>query len=96
VEPFIDLWSGRRANYFEEKYKFLSPSLGAKLNYTSKSKVKLTLRIGVSYPAVSKLKTDEKNLTAPNTEFNLSKHLSPSIEAAAKIKSLLLRFDMKG
>lgn len=102
IEPFIGLegkiWSrallyGQEGEQtvFEEKYKFLSPTLGAKLNYTTKSKVKLTLRIGVSYPAVSKLKTDEKNLTAPNTEFNLSKHLSPSIEAAAKIKKLTIK-----
>ncbi|WP_044173292.1 hypothetical protein [Flectobacillus major] len=102
VEPFIGLegkmWNrslvfGQEGSSttFDEKYKFLSPALGAKLNYNTKSKIKLTLRVGVSYPAISKLKTDEKNLSAPNTELNLSKHLSPSIEAGAKIKKMTIK-----
>ena len=102
VEPFIGLegkiWN-RSAEYgtegnittFEEKYKFLSPSLGAKLNYTSKSKVKVSLRISTSYPIISKMKTDEKNLTLPNTEIDLTKMLSPSIELGVRIKKVTIK-----
>ena len=102
VEPFIGLegkiWNrsaefGTEGNIttFEEKYKFLSPSLGAKLNYTSKSKVKVSLRISTSYPLISKMKTDEKNLTLPNTEIDLTKMLSPSIELGARIKKITIK-----
>ena len=102
VEPFIGLegkvWNrsadfGTEGNIttFEEKYKFLSPSLGAKLNYTSKSKVKVSLRISTSYPIISKMKTDEKNLNLPNTEIDLTKMLSPSIELGARIKKVTIK-----
>ena len=102
VEPFIGLegkiWNrsadfGAEGNIttFEEKYKFLSPSLGAKLNYTSKSKVRVSLRISTSYPLISKVKTDEKNLTLPNTEIDLTKMLSPSIELGARIKKVTIK-----
>jgi Autotransporter beta-domain len=102
VEPFVGLegkmWSrsaefGTEGNttVFEEKYKMLSPSLGAKLNYTSKSKVKLSLRISTSYPLISKIKTDEKNLTLPNTEIDLTKMLSPSVELGARIKKVTIK-----
>jgi hypothetical protein len=88
IEPFVGIegkiWNrsaefGTEGNIttFEEKYKFLSPTLGAKLNYTSKSKIKVSLRISTSYPLISKMKTDEKNLTLPNTEIDLTKMLSP-------------------
>ncbi|MES2518643.1 MAG: hypothetical protein V4585_11085 [Bacteroidota bacterium] len=102
IEPFIGIegkiWS-RSADYgtegnpmiFEEKYKFLSPALGAKLNYTVKSKVKLSLRISTSYPVIAKLKTDEKNLTLPNTELDLTKMFSPSVELGAKIKKITIK-----
>lgn len=102
VEPFIGLegkiWNrsaefGTEGNIttFEEKYKFLSPSIGAKINYTSKSKVKVSLRISTSYPLISKMKTDEKNLTLPNTEIDLTKMLSPSIELGARIKKITIK-----
>jgi hypothetical protein len=102
VEPFVGLegkmWSrsaefGTEGNttVFEEKYKMLSPSLGAKLSYTSKSKVKLSLRISTSYPVISKLKTDAKNLTLPNTEIDLTKMLSPSVELGARIKKVTIK-----
>lgn len=102
IEPFVGIegkiWN-RSAEYgteenvttFEEKYKFLSPTLGAKLNYTSKSKVKVSLRISTSYPLLSKMKTDEKNLTLPNTEIDLTKMLSPSIELGARIKKITIK-----
>lgn len=102
IEPFVGvegkIWS-RSADYgtegnplvFEEKYKFLSPALGAKLNYNAKSKVKLSLRVSVSYPVVAKVKTDEKNLAFPNKEFDLTKMLSPSVELGAKIKKVTLK-----
>ena len=102
IEPFVGIegkiWS-RSANYgtdgnpliYEEKYKFLSPALGAKLNYNTKSKVKLSLRISASYPAISKLKTDSKSLTNPNTEIDLTKWLSPSIELGVKVKKVTLK-----
>ncbi|MDZ7898665.1 MAG: hypothetical protein U5N85_11660 [Arcicella sp.] len=102
VEPFVGLegkmWSrsaefGTEGNttVFEERYKMLSPSLGAKLNYTSKSKVKVSLRVSASYPLISKMKTDEKNLTLPNTEVDLTKMLSPSIELGARIKKITIK-----
>ena len=102
VEPFIGLegkiWNrsadfGTEGNIttFEEKYKFLSPSVGAKLNYTSKSKVRVSLRISTSYPLISKVKTDEKNLTLPNTEIDLTKMLSPSIELGMRIKKVTIK-----
>ena len=102
VEPFVGLegkiWNrsaefGTEGNIttFEEKYKFLSPSLGAKLNYTSKSKVKVSLRISTSYPIISKMKTDEKNLTLPNTEIDLTKMLSPSIELGMRVKKVTIK-----
>jgi hypothetical protein len=102
VEPFVGIegkiWNrsaefGTEGNIttFEEKYKFLSPTLGAKLNYTSKSKVKVSLRISTSYPLISKMKTDEKNLTLPNTEIDLTKMLSPSIELGARIKKITIK-----
>lgn len=102
VEPFVGIegkiWNrsaefGTEGNIttFEEKYKFLSPTLGAKLNYTSKSKVKVSLRISTSYPLISKMKTDEKNLTLPNTEIDLTKMLSPSIELGVRIKKITIK-----
>jgi Autotransporter beta-domain len=102
IEPFVGvegkMWSrsaefGTEGNttVFEEKYKMLSPSLGAKLNYTSKSKVKVSLRISTSYPLISKMKTDEKNLTLPNTEIDLTKMLSHSIELGARIKKVTIK-----
>ncbi len=102
VEPFVGIegkiWS-RTSDYgtegnplvYEEKYKFLSPSLGAKLNYSTKSKVKLSLRISASYPAISKMKTDSKNLANPNAEIDLTKWLSPSVELGARIKKITLK-----
>ena len=102
IEPFMGIegkmWS-RTADYgtegnplvYEEKYKFLSPSLGAKLNYSTKSKVKLSLRISASYPAISKLKTDSKSLTNPNAEIDLTKWLSPSVELGVKMKKITLK-----
>ncbi len=102
LEPFLGLeakiW-GRSSDYgtesnpllVEEKYKFLSPSFGAKLNYATKSKVKLTLRISGSYPLISKLKLDEKNLNLPNAELDLKRQLSPSVEIGAKIKKLTIK-----
>lgn len=102
IEPFLGLeakiW-GRSTDYgteaspllVEEKYKFLSPSFGAKLNYATKSKVKLTLRISGSYPLISKLKLDEKNLNLPNAELDLKRQLSPSVEIGAKIKKLTIK-----
>jgi len=107
VEPFVGIegkiWHrtvdyGTDANplIFEEKYKFLSPSLGAKLNYTSKSKLKLSVRISTSYPLISKLKTDAKNLSNANLETDLTKWLSPSMELGARIKkvNLKLRYEI--
>jgi hypothetical protein len=102
VEPFVGIegkiWNrsaefGTEGNIttFEEKYKFLSPTLGAKLNYISKSKIKVSLRISTSYPLISKMKTDEKNLTLPNTEIDLTKMLSPSIELGARIKKVTIK-----
>lgn len=102
VEPFVGIegkiWNrsaefGTEGNIttFEEKYKFLSPTLGAKLNYTSKSKVKVSLRVSTSYPLISKMKTDEKNLTLSNTEIDLTKMLSPSIELGARIKKVTIK-----
>ena len=102
VEPFIGLegkiWNrsadfGTEGNIttFEEKYKFLSPSIGAKINYTSKSKVRVSLRISTSYPLISKVKTDEKNLTLPNTEIDLTKMLSPSIELGMRVKKITIK-----
>ena len=102
IEPFVGIegkiWS-RSADYgtdgnpliYEEKYKFLSPALGAKLSYNSKSKVKLSLRISASYPAISKLKTDSKSLTNPNAEIDLTKWLSPSVELGVKVKKVTLK-----
>ena len=102
VEPFVGIegkiWN-RLAEYgtegnittFEEKYKFLSPTLGAKLNYVSKSKVKVSLRISTSYPLISKMKTDEKNLTLPNIEIDLTKMLSPSIELGMRVKKVTIK-----
>lgn len=102
IEPFVGIegkiWN-RTVDYgtegnpmiYEEKYKFLSPSLGAKLNYSTKSKVKLSLRISASYPAISKLKTDSKNLSNPNMETDLTKWLSPSVELGARIKKVTLK-----
>ena len=102
IEPFVGIegkiWNhsaefGTEGNIttFDEKYKFLSPTLGAKLNYTSKSKMKVSLRISTSYPLISKLKTDEKNLTLPNTEIDLTKMLSPSIELGMRIKKVTIK-----
>lgn len=102
VEPFVGIegkiWSrtmgyGTEGNplVYEEKYKFLSPSLGAKLSYSTKSKVKLSLRISASYPAISKLKTDSKNLINPNTEIDLTKWLSPSVELGVRVKKITLK-----
>jgi hypothetical protein len=106
IEPFVGIegkiWNrstdyGSEANpiMVEEKFKFLSPSLGAKLNYNTKSKIKLSLRISASYPVVSKLKTESKNLSLSNSEIDLTKMLSPSIELGARIKkvTLKLRFE---
>jgi hypothetical protein len=102
IEPFVGIegkmWS-RSADYgadgvpliYEEKYKFLSPALGAKLSYNTKSKVKLSLRISASYPAISKLKTDSKSLTNPNAEIDLTKWLSPSVELGLKVKKVTLK-----
>lgn len=102
IEPFVSvegkMWS-RSADYsddgvpliYEEKYKFLSPALGAKLSYNTKSKVKLSLRLSASYPAISKLKTDPKSLTNPNTEIDLTKWLSPSVELGVKVKKITLK-----
>ena len=102
IEPFVSIegkiWN-RSADYgteanpliYEEKYKFLSPALGAKLSYNTKSKVKLSLRISASYPAVSKLKTDSKNLTSPNAEIDLTKWLSPSVELGVRVKKITLK-----
>jgi hypothetical protein len=102
LEPFLGIegkiWNrstnyGTEGNAFvvEEKYKFLSPSFGAKINYNTKSKVKLTLRISASYPILSKLKLDDKNLNLPNTELDLKKQFSPSIEIGARIKKLTIK-----
>ena len=102
IEPFVGIegkiWS-RTADYgtegnpivYEEKYKFLSPSLGAKLSYSTKSKVKISLRMSASYPAISKLKTESKSLTNPNTEIDLTKWLSPSVELGVRIKKITLK-----
>ena len=102
IEPFVGIegkvWT-RSADYgsetnpimVEEKFKFLSPSLGAKLNFNAKSKVKLSLRISASYPIISKMKTDAKNLSLTNTEIDLTKMLSPSIEIGARIKKITLK-----
>jgi hypothetical protein len=102
IEPFVGIegkiWN-RSVDYgtegnplvYEEKYKFLSPSLGAKLNYSTKSKVKLSLRISASYPAISKLKTDSKSLTNPNAEIDLTKWLSPSVELGVRVKKVTLK-----
>ena len=102
IEPFVGIegkiWSrtadsGTEGNplVHEEKYKFLSPSLGAKLNYSTKSKVRLSLRISASYPAISKLKTESKNLTIPNAEIDLTKWLSPSVELGIRVKKVTLK-----
>lgn len=102
LEPFVGIegkvWNrtmdyGTEGNplIYEEKYKFLSPSLGAKLNYNTKSKIKLSLRISTSYPIISKLKTESKNLSNPNIETDLTKWLSPSIELGARIKKVTLK-----
>ncbi len=102
LEPFIGI-EGKVLNRstifadgsqytFTEQYKFLSPTLGAKLNYTTKSKVKLTFRVSTSYPIVAKVKTDEKNLANPNAEVNLNKQLSPAVEVGAKVKKMTIRF----
>jgi hypothetical protein len=102
IEPFIGIegkmWSrtmeyGTEANPIttEEKFKFLSPSLGAKLNYSTKSKVRLSLRISASYPVISKMKTDAKSLAIPNSEIDLTKYLSPSIELGARIKKVTIK-----
>lgn len=102
IEPFVGIegkmWN-RSSDYgtegnpliFEEKYKFLSPSLGAKLNFSTKSKVKLSLRISASYPVVSKLKTDSKSLVNPNSEIDLTKWLSPSVELGVRAKKITLK-----
>jgi len=102
IEPFVGIeakvWN-RSADYgtegnpmvFEEKYKFLSPALGAKLNYATKSKVKVSLRISASYPLISKMKTDEKNLTIPNTEIDLTKMLSSSVELGIRVKKVTIK-----
>ena len=102
IEPFVGIegkiWS-RTADYgtegnpivYEEKYKFLSPSLGAKLSYSTKSKVKISLRMSASYPAISKLKTESKSLTNPNAEIDLTKWLSPSVELGVRIKKITLK-----
>ncbi|MEA5459041.1 hypothetical protein VB796_08335 [Arcicella sp. LKC2W] len=102
IEPFVGIeakvWN-RSADYgtegnpmvFEEKYKFLSPALGAKLNYATKSKVKVSLRISTSYPLISKMKTDEKNLALPNTEIDLTKMLSPSVELGVRVKKVTIK-----
>jgi hypothetical protein len=102
IEPFIGIegkiWT-RSADYgsegnpimVEEKFKFLSPSFGAKLNFNTKSKVKLSLRISASYPIVSKLKTDSKNLSLTNSEIDLTKMLSPSFELGARVKKVTLK-----
>ncbi len=102
IEPFVGIegkmWSrtmeyGTEANPIttEEKFKFLSPSLGAKLSYSTKSKVKLSLRISASYPVISKMKIDSKNLALPNNEIDLTKMLSPSFELGARIKKITLK-----
>ncbi len=102
IEPFVGIegkvWT-RSADYgsegnpimVEEKFKFLSPSLGAKLNFNAKSKIKLSVRISASYPLISKLKTDSKNLSLTNSEIDLTKMLSPSIEVGARIKKVTLK-----
>jgi hypothetical protein len=102
IEPFVGIegkiWS-RSADYgtdgnpviYEEKYKFLSPALGTKLSYNTKSKVKISLRISASYPAISKLKTDSKSLTNPNAEIDLTKWLSPSVELGVRVKKVTLK-----
>ena len=102
IEPFVGIegkiWS-RTADYgtegnpivYEEKYKFLSPSLGAKLSYSTKSKVKVSLRMSVSYPAISKLKTESKSPINPNAEIDLTKWLSPSVELGIRIKKITLK-----
>lgn len=102
LEPFLGiegkLWNrslvfgeGSTQTTFDEKYYFLAPSFGAKLHYAPKPKVKLTLRVAVNHPVVAKVKTDEKNLTAPNTSIDLGKQLSPNIEIGAKIKRLTIK-----
>ncbi|MEY4539753.1 MAG: hypothetical protein RLZZ306_1510 [Bacteroidota bacterium] len=102
IEPFVGIegkiWN-RTADYgtegnpmvHEEKYKFLSPSVGAKLNYSTKSKIRLSLRISASYPAISKLKTESKSLTNPNSEIDLTKWLSPSVELGVRVKKVTLK-----
>lgn len=102
IEPFVSIegkiWN-RSSDYgteenpliYEEKYKFLSPALGAKLSYNTKSKIKLSLRISASYPAISKLKTDSKSITSPNTEIDLTKWLSPSVELGVRVKKITLK-----
>ena len=102
IEPFVGIegkiWS-RTADYgtegnpivYEEKYKFLSPPLGAKLSYSTKSKVKVSLRMSVSYPAISKLKTESKSPINPNAEIDLTKWLSPSVELGIRIKKITLK-----
>ena len=102
VEPFVGIegkmWN-RTVDYgtegnpliYEEKYKFLSPSLGAKLSYNTPSKVKLRLRISASYPVISKLKTVSNNLSSPNLETDLTKWLSPSVELGVRVKKLTLK-----
>lgn len=102
LEPFVGvegkIWNrtvdfGTEINplVYEEKYKFLSPSVGAKLSYSTKSKIKLSLRISTSYPAISKLKTESKNLANPNTETDLTKWLSHSVELGMRVKKVTLK-----
>jgi hypothetical protein len=102
VEPFVGIegkfWN-RSLDYgkegaplmVEEQYKFLSPALGAKVSYTTKSKVKLTLRLSTSYPVISKIKFDDKNLGIPAGDLDMRKQLSQSLELGAKIKKLTLK-----
>lgn len=102
IEPFIGIEGkiynrstifGEDSQFtFTEQYKFLSPTIGAKLNYTTKSKVKLTFRVSTSYPIIAKVKTDEKNLAATHEEVDLSKQFSHSLELGAKVKKMTIRF----
>lgn len=106
-EPFIGLesktWArgvsiGDGKEIQEERYKFLSPTLGAKLSYGhNKSKVKLTVRVAVSYPATSNLQIYGRNLGAPyDTDTDLTKRISPSFEIGGKVKkiSVKLRYEL--
>lgn len=101
IEPFIGLdgkiWTRSitlgqdNQTTLEEKYKFISPTFGGKISYQTKSKVKLTLRLSGSYPIIAKVRTDTKNLSAPSTEIDLGKQLSPSIEVGAKVKKITIK-----